>query len=280
MTNEITIEQYLAGENAQLTAWGGKECLRLEILMDYSQPYKYPDTPDIVGIAAARFSVLSDHFGNGISLTASESNAPGAIEAILIAFLYAKILTIDLANRSGLFGRVQNAVRACVASDDWSSLSFVRWHLLVPGSPRQIVWPWRIASWGEVEARRPGAFVEVAGTSKCMTKTYTATLLTGPATNNAPQGWWLRLHRSDPELGRVLLPAAPLIVITDFLGKAQDDTGAMLSALLRRINLYYESPQRIPFGAEAMAVRAALQTVMGVGDIADYRHRDDATRRM
>lgn len=280
MADEITLQQYLAREELQLAVWGGKECLRLELLMDYSGPFKHPGAPDVLGVAAIRWSVLSDECGNGISLRTQDDLH--FVQAILVAFLYAKIVALDLKNRTELFQRVQNAVKVCLASDDWSSLAFAPWYLDGPGF-QQMVWPWEIAEWSEVEARRSGALVQIAGTAKSMMmmKTYVATLLTGPRTSYAPHGWWLRFHQPDPELAGVLLPATPLIAITNFSNEAQGDSRSLVPALVRRINLYYESPERIPFAADAMAVRAAMQTVLrpGEGDIVDYRRQDDAARR-
>jgi hypothetical protein len=108
------IQQFLAREELQLAAWGGKECLQLEVSMDYSQPYKYPDASDIFGIAGTRWSVLSNFGDAQFKL----------VSGILVALLYSKLLTIDLANRAELFSRVDEGVRACLASEEWSSPVF------------------------------------------------------------------------------------------------------------------------------------------------------------
>ena len=279
MAKDITIQQYLAREDLQLATWTERECLRLELLMDYSDA-AFAKTPDVRGVAAVRWSILADQFGNGLS----RPNGVSFTQAILIGFLYAKILTLDLQNRAELFRQVQEAVAACEISDIWSSLTFKPWYIdgrTIAGSFQNIVWPWKFVAWSEVEARHRNAQVKVSRTTKSAIKNYTATLLMGPVTDGAPQGWWLRLQQPGPEFARVLLPASVLIAITNFLNEAEGDDRDVLSTLLRRINLYYESPDRIPFGAEAMAVRAAIRSVMNpeAGTIADYRCQDDAIRR-
>jgi hypothetical protein len=278
MAQEVSLLQYLAAENVQLASWGETEVLRLEMAMDYSLPFLCPGTNGAVGSAAIRWSTLSNEFGNGLSATASGTRAA---QAVLIALLYSKILVIQPVNRCTLFVEVQNAVNRCEETGDWSCLSFEPCYLsgtTVAGSFQQVVWPWEIAAWSEIEARRPQAVVDVGGTKKCMSKTYTATLLRGPVTDCAPQGWWLRLGIPDLELMRALLPAAPLIAITEFMNEPNDEAQQFLSTLLSRINWYYLAPDNVGFGREAMAVRAAFRTIAspGEGDIGYYRREDDA----
>ena len=108
MATEITIQQYLTKEALGLAAWGGKDCLRLEVLMDYSEPFRRPGAAAVSGSAAIRWSVLFTEFGNG--LHASNGDATRVTQAILIAFLYAKVLALDSMNRAELFRRVQDAI--------------------------------------------------------------------------------------------------------------------------------------------------------------------------
>lgn len=194
-----TLDAAFAFEDSQLALWGGKEMLRLEVLMDYSEPM-FADSASVLGLAAVRWSILSDEFRNEISVR--------EFKIILVASLYAKILTLDQL-RAELFGRVGNALQACFASGDLSSLTFAPWHLrgrTIAGSFQNLVWPWKMATWSDVEARRHKASVKVGWTTMNVMKTHTATLLKGPAAPFAPAGSWLR-YRLDQELTLVLVPA-------------------------------------------------------------------------
>jgi hypothetical protein len=203
-------------------------------------------------------------------------------KAILVGHLYARLLTILMEDRGELFRRVGESLGACFASGDVRPFTFKPWHLklrgLFVGSFQQIIWPWRITAWSEVESRRSDALVRSEGTTNTM-KTHTATLFGGPVTTHSPGGLFLQ-YRFEPELGRVLMPAAGLIAISNILQEAPDARGLMLS-LLSCINRYYVSPDQISLGSDAMAVDAALRTVLSGGkdDIADYRRRDDEVLR-
>lgn len=276
MTHTISLQQHLAGDELSLKVWGGRECLRLESLMDYSKPFRNRDaSARVLGTAAVRWSVLSDDLGNG--LRASNPDALRIAKMSLVALLYAKTLALDLQNRTDLFNMVQRAVDETLLSDDWAPIEFPEWRIV----GRENVWPWKLASWTDLEAGRAAADVRLLHfITKNMMKTYSATLLTGPSALFAPQGWWLRLKIPDAELIRVLLPSATLIAISSLDSEPVGDSPSILSALLRRVNKYYESPERVPFGSDAMALRAAIESIRSPenGDVGDYRRQDDEVR--
>jgi hypothetical protein len=174
MPRQPTLADAFAFEDSQLAAWGGEELLRCELLMDYSQAMLAEST-DVEAVAAVRWTVLSDKFQNETSVN--------EFKIILAASLYAKILTLDQ-SRKELFRRLGDALRKVIASKDLSSMRFDPWVLqgrTVAGSFQNLVWPWQIAEWDEVEARRPSAFVEMDGVRKNLLKEHVATLLKGSA---------------------------------------------------------------------------------------------------
>lgn len=259
-------------------SWGGEECLRLQILMDYSDPIARDEGAEAFGTAAVRWSVLSDEFGNGLHA----ASALHVGQAILITLLYAEMLTFaprgeawdteHTDNRLELFRRIQEAIGVCVKSDDWTELLLKAWNT-PDGFP---MWPWHIREWNEVEARRPHAFADWAP-EQTLLKTYTATLWTGPATPLTPQGWTLTFQEPRDRNLSACLPAVPLVAMAAFMAGAKGDNRSMLPSLLRRVNLYYGSAGQTRRGMEAMAVRAALQTILNSRgpDISDYRRQDD-----
>jgi hypothetical protein len=267
-----TLQDAFDHEDAQLAAWGGQEMLRLDLLMDYSEAM-LAKSPDIQGIAAVRWSVLSDEL--------SDPRAVREMKIILVGSLYAKVLTLDQ-QRNELFQRVGDSVRRCFASKDLSSFGFAPWYLqgsTIGGSFQNIVWPWKLASWSDVEARRPQAFVKVGFSNKNMVRAHSATLLRGPAAPYTPGGMWLR-HRPDAEVTLILVPAAALIAISTVYHEASEGQGFLLS-LLHYIHQYYETPDRIVRGTDALAVNAALSVILdpSKGDIAHYHRRDEALHR-
>ena len=90
---------------------------------------------------------------------------------------------------------------------------------------------------------------------------------------------WLR-YRPDEEVTQILVPAAALIAISTVYQEAKQGQGFLLS-LLHYINQYYESPDRIVRGTDALAVNAALSVILdpSKGDIAAYRRRDEKFHR-
>ncbi|OLE84556.1 MAG: hypothetical protein AUF76_03020 [Acidobacteria bacterium 13_1_20CM_2_65_9] len=267
-----TLQDAFDHEDSQLAAWGGQETLRLDLLMDYSEAM-LAKSPEIQGVAAVRWSVLSDELSN--------ATAVREMKIILVASLYAKALTLDQ-QRSELFQRVGDSLRRCFASKDLSSFSIAPWYLqgrTIGGSFQNIVWPWKMASWRDVEARRPQAFVKVGFTSKNMVRAHSASLLHGPAAPYAPGGMWLR-YRPDAEVTLILVPAAALIAISTVYHETSEGQGFLLS-LLHYINQYYQTADRIVRGTDTLAVNAALSVILdpSKGDIASYRRRDDKIHR-
>src|SRR5688572_11387495 len=108
----MTLQAAFDFEDAQLAAWGGTEVLRLELLMDYSEAM-LAKSPDIQGVAAVRWSVLSDKLTDEMKIR--------ELKIMLVAFLYARVLTLDQ-QRTELFERVDHSVRKCLTSKDFSSL--------------------------------------------------------------------------------------------------------------------------------------------------------------
>jgi hypothetical protein len=274
MTNaEATLAKAYAFEDSQLAAWGGKEILRLELLMDYSEAFA-ADSPDVRPVAAVRWAVLSDRFQNETSVR--------EFKIILAAFLYAKVLACDQL-RAELFQNVGNALRACMAQlrlspdGDYPSLAFAPMFVTgrtIAGGFQNIVWPWEMASWSDVEDRRPRAFVQMGTTKTNMVRMHTATLLRGPVEPNAPGGAWLR-YRANADLTKILVPAAALIAISHVWHEVPEGRGLMFS-LLKTVNDYHETADQIT-SSEAMAMHAAIEVVMSAGkrSVAEFRSRDE-----
>ena len=264
---ETALAEAYALEDLKLASWGGKEMLKLELLMDYSEAFS-ADSPDVHPVAAVRWEILSDSFKNETSVR--------EFKIILAAHLYAKALAVDQL-RAELFDHVGNAIRACLKSGDISSLTFPPMFVTgrtTDGVFQNIVWPWKLASWDEVERRRPRSFVQLAEKTSLLRR-HTATLLSGPTEPSAPGGSWLR-YRADTILTKIFVPAAALIAITDVWRAIPEGHGLMLS-LLKNINDYHESPDQITI-SDVMAMNAALEVVLSTGgrSIAEFRNRDRA----
>lgn len=261
---EAMLANAYAIEDRNLAAWGGKESLRLELLMDYSEAFA-ADSADVYPVAAVRWAVLSDEFQNETSVR--------EFKIIVAAFLYAKALALDQL-RAELFENVGNALRLCLASGDVSSnqplskSEMVFAPMFLKGrrlfwSFKNIVWPWDIASWSDVEARRPRAVAQ-SGFAEWKTMTmHTATLLTGPPEPNAPGGAWLR-YRGDATLTRIFIPAAALIAISHVWQNIPEGRGMMYS-LLKNINDYHDTPEQITFDSDARAMNAAMEVLLSAG---------------
>lgn len=223
---ETTLAEAYALEDLKLTSWGGKEMLRLELLMDYSEAFSAASL-DVHPVAAVRWEILSDRFKNETSIR--------EFKIILAAHLYAKALAVDQL-RADLFDDVGNAVRACQKPGDLSSLTFAPMFVTgrtTDGAFQNIVWPWELASWNEVEHRRSRSFVQIGVEKTSLLRTHSATLLMGPTEPNAPGGSWLR-YRADATLTKIFVPAAALIAITDAWHAIPEGHGLMLALLTRR----------------------------------------------
>lgn len=265
-----------ATEDSNLAAWGGQELLRLELLMDYSEAFA-AKSPDIVPVAAARWVVLSNKFKNDTSVR--------EFKIILGAFLYAKALASDQL-RSELFHVVGSALRNSLSSANVSAEKPLSRSELVfaPVFARSllftnIVWPWRTASWSEVERRLARAVTEQRTSPVAPFTLLTATLLVGPVEAAAPSGMWLRL-RGAARLSKVFVPASALIAISRLWDDVPEGRGMLLS-LLSNVNDYHETPDEVTV-SEAFAMNAALEVLASRGErnVGEYRRRDRGARQV
>lgn len=273
------LQAAFAYEDQSLAVWGGTDALRLELLMDYWSRggIVHPASPGCQRCAGPLWTnpltmrpyIRSKSFSPYPSM--QKALTSGAVE---------------------LFEPLAKALRACLGERDplqSQSLAFEPLYLKGPGSSQNIIWPWKTASWADVEARRQLAFVQLDGrSSENMMKTHTATLMRGPAAQYAPAGTWLR-YRPEQELNRVLMPAAALIAISSVWEQMAEGRDLLLW-LLVYTNQYFQAPDRIPLASDAMAVAAALEAVMAHGSrtsddfreanrtVAEFRRRDDAIR--
>lgn len=246
-----------AHEDAQLATWGGRDLLRLQLLLDYSKAM-LADSQNVEAVAAVRWSVLSTELQNETSVR--------EFQIILAASLYAKALTLDQ-SRKELFRRVQEALTKCFRSGDLGSFAFDPWYIegrALWKKFRNLVWPWRIEPWSDVEARRGNSTVTVGFTGKQILKLHEATLLLGPEAPHAPGGAWLRYRLPDADASIVLVPAAALVTITSVHAEIPEGRGLLLG-LLHHINNFYGTPDRVTRGTDAIAVNAALGAVMQSG---------------
>lgn len=267
---EATLANAYAVEDANLAAWGGKEMLRLQLLMDYSEAFA-ADSPEVRPVAGVRWAVLSDKFQNETSVR--------EFKIILAAFLYAKALACDQ-HPAQLFQLVGNALRKCLASGDmsaakpFSASELIFAPMFVTEGPfTNIVWPWKIASWSDVEERLPGAFVQEGATTIATSTLLSATLLMGPVEPNAPGGLWLRLRGVD-RLTKIFVPASALIAISHVWDHVPEGRG-MTWSLLKHINDYHETPDHITV-SEVFAMNAAIEVLASGGkrNVGEFRRRD------
>lgn len=119
-------------------ASAGNDLIRLEILMDYSEPISLRQAT--TGTAAVRWSILDS------SISQETLNF---YRAALIALLYAEALVIQAETRPGLFSRVDAAATQYLVSTSPTSLTFDDWLLEVAGIAGMpgfagTLWPWQI----------------------------------------------------------------------------------------------------------------------------------------
>lgn len=257
-------------EDQNIAAWGGKEWLRLELLMDYSEAYS-GESQDVYPVAAVRWTVLNTKLANETSIR--------EFKIILAACLYAKALALNQF-RAELFRQVGEALQQCLASGDPSAakplaasdLTFAP--MFIKAGPfTNIVWPWEMESWSQLEERRPGLVIQEGTSSINLLKVLSATLLSGPTEPRAPSGMWLRF-RTDATLTKVFVPAAALIAMSHVWHEVPEGHG-MLWSLLNSINQYHEKPSRIT-SSEVFAMHAAMEVLASGGkrSVAEFRGRD------
>jgi hypothetical protein len=236
----------------QLAAWGGQDWFRLELMMDYSDPFNRNGS----GSAACRWSILAD-----ISDFSLDSH-PGwtRLQAILIGHLYARVLSlVEVSHRAELFRRVHAAVTTIMRTKDLSSIKFEPWddhrRMFFLWPVTHPIWPWTYAPWSQIERRKP--IIKTAGKALNPIQTYTATMMIGPSTDASPEGWWMRLD-FEAAFNRVLLPAAPLLAATLYWDEADEENRSFLVPLLRALHGHYETPERVQLGDDSFAVTAAM----------------------
>lgn len=246
---DSTLAAVYAAEDADLAEWGGESLIVLELLMDYSQALS-PESLDVLPTAALRWTVLSERLRDPISLV--------EYKALLAASLYAKVLTLDV-NKAELFTAVDSALDACRAAGSLSAFELdrvVSKRRAGPVSIQNIVWPWVIASWTDLEAQRASAQASLDGRKILLMISHSATLLQGPRTPLLPTGNWMR-YRARRDLSLILCPAAALLAIASVWNDVPEGRG-MLFALLWEINRFYSNPSRVTRGSDAQAINKAL----------------------
>jgi len=259
-------------EDVGLAVWGGKKIIRVELLMDYSEAFS-ANPPDVHPVAAVRWTTLSDEF--------PDERAVRDFKIILAAFLYGKALACDQL-RAELFQNVADALEKCLASGDalaeqpLSAAELTFAPIVVRGEAfANLVWPWELADWSDVEERLSTAAVRkgAPGTSTLLS----ATLLVGPMDANVPCGTWLRLRGVGP-LMKIMIPAAPLIAVSCAWKDIPEGRGMMWS-LLKNINDYHETPGQIT-NSEAFAMQAALEVYFSQGTltIEEFRRQSNPAR--
>jgi len=236
--------------------FAGYDCLRLEILMDYSEPIREWGRPDSFGSAAIRWIRIDDDL-------LSTSERYNFFRTILVALHYAKILSAHNETRSELFTRTEVAVEKCMLSEGKTSVDFTPWDLHIrdpvgiAGDSTISIWPWKIVEPETIDAMRSFAAVGYP-------KTYVETLKVGSKSRLAPSGFWSYL---DMPIGgeRLLAPASVLLAIKTLSLELVEQDRQSLAILLWHVNRYYGSPDRISLASEAKAVTAAMETILSAG---------------
>lgn len=243
------IFHWLTGANV------GYDCLRLEILMDYSEAIRKRSL-DSFGSAAIRWTRIDEDL-------LSTSERYNTFRKILVALHYAKILSAHDETRTELFNRTDEAVEHCMLSEGKTSIDFKPWYLNIRdrvdivGDFTTPIWPWKVVDSETVEAMQPFAAVGYPST-------YVETLKVGSKSRLAPAGFWSYL---DMPMGgeRVLAPASVLLAITNLSWELDDQDRQGLAILLWQVNRYYRSPDQISLTSEAKAVAAAMQAILSAG---------------
>ncbi|HZX13473.1 MAG TPA: hypothetical protein VFF49_03650 [Thermodesulfobacteriota bacterium] len=237
-------------------ASAGYDCLRLEILMDYSEPIRKRGL-DSLGLAAIRWTKIDENL-------LSTSERYNTFRGILVALHYAKILSAHDETRAELFSRTDEAVEQCILSEGKTSIDFKPWNLCIRdpvdivGDFTTPIWPWKVVDSEPIEECDP-SFAPVG-----YPKTYVETLKVGPKSRSAPGGFWSYL---DMPMGgeRVLAPASVLLAITTLSRELDDQNRQVLAILLGYVNRYYGSPNHVSLASEAKAVATAMQAILSAG---------------
>ncbi len=198
----------------------GLEALRLDILMDYSIRFGQ-------GTTALRWTA---HVADSTP-----------IQGTLIALLYGRILCVHKETREELFGRVGDLAIQNVRSEGATGFEFTPWVLHVGlGGGDHRLWPWQIVPPAQITAP----------------KIYSALLKVGEPTPIAPSGRSIHLDMA-MGLERVLAPSSALIAIAGFSKDCDKEARYLLALRLWQMNVYWDSPDRVSVGSEALAYAAA-----------------------
>jgi hypothetical protein len=246
----LTVGDYLNAEPQLMAEWGGREVMRLELLMDYSGAFFHPGRAPV---AAIRWTVFSD------AVEAKQLDGWRAISSLLP---YGKVLGLAIEHRRELQRRVGEALNVRSDSGYVEPLAFAPWTMEHLDGRRCVLWPCDADTWANLEARRPNSKMYADGTMIDFLKTYSATLFEGPACDRAPDGYWLRLEPIDSELSSILLPVAALLAITDATAQATtENIPPLIGAALRHLNALYHDLENVPIGSEGQALAAAFGLV-------------------
>jgi hypothetical protein len=230
----------------------GFDLIRLEILMDYSNPIKQPGTNSI-GTAAVRWSTLSHELPPATA---------DFFRAALIAALYAEVLVIDADNRTELTARVDTAYKRWIAQTNNegkpTNQFFDEWNTKVAGVGVMPIWPWRI-----VEPKVFEDMIKLVPPVAGNPLTYTATLKSiSPVTKTSePDKVWAFTEMGIAQM-KVCVPASPLIAAHAFVlecfSENKFESVFLLFFLMDQVNCYYQKIGKFPIGKQSEALAAAL----------------------
>lgn len=240
----------------------GRDLIRLQILMDYSEPITGTPGQKTSGLAAVRWSILDPSV---------PQETIEVYRAALITALYAEVLVIDADSRTELSARVDGAVKRWKLSGvKPERLDFDPWSINVSGMGSVPLWPWRMMSPQSFEARVKFTRMAVGNP-----KTYTATLKADRPSRSHPAGLWA-FTEMPLGLGKVCVPSSPLIAAhaygKEMIEAGRHDAVAPLCFLLEQVNRYYRALGKFPLGRQALALSEALAALEAAG-------RGTATKR-
>ncbi|HEY0719879.1 MAG TPA: hypothetical protein VGE50_01370 [Gammaproteobacteria bacterium] len=200
------------------------DVIRLDILMQY-----YPKLGR--GMAALQWT---DPLGGG-----------PLIQAHLVALLYGHILYIHRETREELFFRVGDLARHTVRNKGATGFEFAPWLLHEGvGGTTHTLWPWLIVPPEQITNPR----------------IYSAILKLGEPTGKTPTGRWLQLDMAAGQ-ERVYAPSSVLIAIAGLSENGDRTTRYLLARLLWQMNVYWGTPNQVPFFSEALAYAAAVSAI-------------------
>lgn len=222
----------------------GVDCVRLETMMDYSDPQRAWGTPGVFGCAAVRWTRLNaDKW--------PEEMYP-MFRTVLAVLLYTRILNIDKESRRELFHRIDEVAERYLGGEGEAEFTFRPWGLQMHDRLGLLkdacipLWPWRVVTASEIESRRAAAAVGNP-------RVYRSTLYVGAG------GQFSIDLNMQLGMDRVMGPASALLAISTLSAELDGDGRVRLAFLLWQINRYYGSPDGVRLGSEAKALAAALE---------------------